>query len=219
MTTAQVFSNGVQLGSPSPPSLYPLYGTGNGDVVGPASATDSGLALFDGPTGKLLKSSPSTVTPAGGLLLAAGAATGPPVPNPGNATPLNYYEIQNIGGILFSGPWAAPVANSIDVTRIGDRTTVLSLGNLSDLYTGPPAAIVAPPGTLPPNFRPIMIRKLILPVRIDTATFAAGLCYVYPDGSFEIGSDLNSSLGAPTAFTGVVGQPCGFDRTSVVYSI
>lgn len=43
---------------------------GGGDVVGPASATDTGVALFDGTTGKLLKNS-------GGLLnLGAFSATG-----------------------------------------------------------------------------------------------------------------------------------------------
>lgn len=36
-------------------------GAGTGDVVGPASATDSGFARFDGTTGKLLKNSAATV--------------------------------------------------------------------------------------------------------------------------------------------------------------
>lgn len=39
-------------------------GAGAGDVVGPASATDGGIALFDGTTGKLLKDSEKTITTA-----------------------------------------------------------------------------------------------------------------------------------------------------------
>jgi len=36
-------------------------GVGSGDVVGPSSAPDNAVALFDGTTGKLLKSSGGTV--------------------------------------------------------------------------------------------------------------------------------------------------------------
>ncbi len=37
-------------------------GSASGDVVGPASATNSGFAKFDGTTGKLLKDSPATIS-------------------------------------------------------------------------------------------------------------------------------------------------------------
>lgn len=40
--------------------------TGNGDVVGPASATDGGFAKYDGTTGKLLKSSAAVIAMADG---------------------------------------------------------------------------------------------------------------------------------------------------------
>jgi hypothetical protein len=43
--------------------------TAAGDVVGPASATDNALALFDGTTGKLIKDSGYTITAAGAALL------------------------------------------------------------------------------------------------------------------------------------------------------
>lgn len=36
-------------------------GTGDGDIIGPASSTDSGFAKFDGLTGKLLKDSAATI--------------------------------------------------------------------------------------------------------------------------------------------------------------
>jgi hypothetical protein len=44
-------------------------GAGTGDVVGPASATANGIALFDGTTGKLIKDSTYTITAAGAALL------------------------------------------------------------------------------------------------------------------------------------------------------
>lgn len=42
--------------------LFTVSGAGLGDVVGPASSTDTALALFDGATGKLLKNSNVTLT-------------------------------------------------------------------------------------------------------------------------------------------------------------
>ncbi len=42
-------------------------GSGSGDVVGPASATDNALARFDGTTGKLIQNSVATLTDAGAM--------------------------------------------------------------------------------------------------------------------------------------------------------
>jgi len=42
-----------------------LAGAGSGDVVGPASSTDHGIARFDGATGKLLQNSTYTLSDAG----------------------------------------------------------------------------------------------------------------------------------------------------------
>ena len=54
-------------------------GTGGGDVSGPASATDSALAAFDGTTGKLIKQAATVTIAQGGTgatsLAAAGIAT------------------------------------------------------------------------------------------------------------------------------------------------
>ncbi len=51
-------------------------GGGSGDVVGPASATNRTVALFDGTTGKLIKNGPSTLTD--GLVLSSkGTGTDP----------------------------------------------------------------------------------------------------------------------------------------------
>lgn len=59
-------------------------GGGTGDVVGPASATDNSLALFDGTTGKLLKS-PSTLYVASGSLVSVSTGAG-------------VWAVQGIGG-------------------------------------------------------------------------------------------------------------------------
>lgn len=53
-------------------SAYVWSTSFNGDVVGPASATDGAIALYDGTTGKLLKN--STLTVSGSDLTVAGAA-------------------------------------------------------------------------------------------------------------------------------------------------
>lgn len=42
-------------------------GGGSGDVVGPSSSTDEGIARFDGTTGKLIQDSPITISDAGTL--------------------------------------------------------------------------------------------------------------------------------------------------------
>jgi hypothetical protein len=44
-------------------------GSGAGDVIGPSSAIDGGIALFDTTTGKLIKDSTYTITAAGGAIL------------------------------------------------------------------------------------------------------------------------------------------------------
>ena len=50
---------------PSGHSLVGPGGAGSGDVVGPASATDHGVATFNSTTGKLIQDSPVTITSSG----------------------------------------------------------------------------------------------------------------------------------------------------------
>lgn len=50
---------------PSGHSLIGPGGAGSGDVVGPASATDHGIATFNSTTGKLIQDSPVTITSSG----------------------------------------------------------------------------------------------------------------------------------------------------------
>lgn len=55
-------------------------GGGSGDVVGPASSTDTALARFSGVTGKLLKNSTATLTDAGDLSVGDVTVTSATVP-------------------------------------------------------------------------------------------------------------------------------------------
>jgi len=53
--------------------LVPIGGGGgSGDVVGPVSATDEAVALFDGITGKIIQNSLVTISPTGSISLVAG---------------------------------------------------------------------------------------------------------------------------------------------------
>jgi len=70
-------------------------GGSSGDVIGPAAATDSGLALYDGISGKLLKDSPATLT-AGGIL----NITQPAGPQLELSDSLNVYQTGLFGGVL-----------------------------------------------------------------------------------------------------------------------
>jgi hypothetical protein len=72
-----------------------IYGTGTGDVVGPASSVNNRVAFFDGTTGKLLKDS--------GLTL-SGTNTGDQTSVTGNAgTATALQTARTIGGVSFDG--------------------------------------------------------------------------------------------------------------------
>lgn len=61
VTSAGGFIDGDPLAAPFNRTGDAGSGVGTGDVVGPASSTDSGFAKFDGATGKLLKNSAATI--------------------------------------------------------------------------------------------------------------------------------------------------------------
>ncbi len=78
-TAAQVITSAdlsvtIDVSTPGTIDLSVAAG-GSGDVVGPASATDTAIALFDGTTGKLLKNSAVTVS-VGGNVVTAGSVSG-----------------------------------------------------------------------------------------------------------------------------------------------
>ncbi len=76
-------------------------GLGTGDVVGPASATDNNVALFDGPTGKLIKEGGALGTAA--FSTAGDFATAAQGIKADNAQPALGYTPANKAGDVFSG--------------------------------------------------------------------------------------------------------------------
>ena len=112
-------------------------GTGGGDVVGPASATDNAAARFDGTTGKLVQNGPVTIGDTGAIagvltlngstppaapgtlatlganlnLFGSGAATAGYVPSADGAGAVNWGAPATGGDV--SGPGAAVVADNI----------------------------------------------------------------------------------------------------------
>lgn len=106
------------------PSSYnpPAGGGGSGDVVGPGSATDGALALFDGTTGKLVKD--------GG---APPAAFDPTSPGPiGATTPSTVAVVsQSVksdgGGAVFI---ATAAGTLVFGSTVGDSDSFLQLGGL-----------------------------------------------------------------------------------------
>lgn len=190
MTTAQVFSNGVQLGCPQPPAPY----QGLGGVQGPPLSLDEGLAFFVGSSGKQLGCSSTTVDINGGLLLAGGAATVPiPVPTP-NPTPFGYYEMFE-GFVDFAGPWFAANPTGVSVARIGDRFVYISFARNDIVSSGSAALITAPPGSIPANFCSDTVREASIPVFVGSAaTFSDGYFQLMPDGSIIISADTNTTL-------------------------
>lgn len=172
-----------------------ITGGGTGDVVGPASSVDGELSLFDGITGKLLKTGvlASTLAP-----LAGPALTGVPT-TPTAAPGTNNTQIAstayadaglalkaNIASPTFTGvpagPTAAPGTNT---TQLATTAFVEALGALkaalaSPTFTGTPAGPTAAPGTNT--------------TQLATTAFAAAI------------AALKADLASPT-FTGVPAGP------------
>ena len=92
--------------------LNPAVSSGTGDVVGPASATDSAVVLFDGTTGKLIKDSTKAYTPTGiGLGNVTNDAQTKAAIVPNTAPSAGQLLVGNAGGTAY-----APVSASGDVT-------------------------------------------------------------------------------------------------------
>jgi hypothetical protein len=131
------------LGPPGAP------GAGTGDVVGPASATDNRVALFNGGTGKLIKQSSLLISEL--ATLASPALTGnptAPTPSPGDndtsisttafVTDAIATAISNIrNGVAAAFDTLAEIA-----TELALKATIAS-----PTFTGTPAAPTAAPGT------------------------------------------------------------------------
>lgn len=150
----------LNLGLPAGPA-----GSGTGDVIGPASATDGNIPLFDGATGKLLKN--STVSPASFATAAQGAKadsavqpgtaalTGTPTA-PTAAADTNTTQIATTAFVLGQAGAATPVVNGTGAAGTSPRysrqdhvhpTDTTRAALASPTFTGTPAAPTATAGT------------------------------------------------------------------------
>lgn len=82
-------------------SSTPASGPGSGDVVGPASATDNAVAVFNGTTGKIIKNSLAIVSTAG-MVSAPGFVT-PPVTLTDAATVATDASLSNYFRVTLGG--------------------------------------------------------------------------------------------------------------------
>lgn len=108
-------------------------GGGSGDVVGPASAADGAVALFDGITGKLLK--------AGGTALASWATKTAPTGDPVGTT-----DTQTLSGKTIVGLKEARVAmaaNNIDLALGNVFTKTISGASTLTVSNVPAAGVSA----------------------------------------------------------------------------
>lgn len=156
-------------------------GTGNGDVVGPASATDSVMALFDGTTGKLLK---------------AGAA---PFTNP----------MTTMGDMIIGGASGAPFRLALGAPRtmpISDGSTpVMRALQLADLPSQADLTVLGRNGS---SGTPLAVSTPMLSV-ITAADAAAARTVLSAAGSGAVtASGLTMAtarlLGRSTASTGAI---------------
>lgn len=122
-SAAPPFTNGQSVAIQfTPTGNAGLNGTGAGDVVGPAGATDGVLALFDGATGKLLKTAPKGIGTSG----------------------------SNIGALDTANTWSGiqsfPVGSTAATPTVGDNTTKIATTAFVDAAVS--ALIAAAPGAL-----------------------------------------------------------------------
>lgn len=146
-------------------SIFQYTGTlavGGGDVVGPASATDLSLAIFDGTTGKLLKNSSSSATQllSGGLTVTLSAGVGVAV-NAAASQSSNVFAVTGASSQsssnIFTTAGASASADIIAINSAGSGTqtgaflsTTLNTG--ATLSTAPMIKLINSGGTLNADF-------------------------------------------------------------------
>lgn len=128
-------------------------GGGAGDVVGPAAATAGALARFDGATGKLLRSSPVTLSDDGVLTLPVAS-----VPSPPAEDQLALYA-RSVGGRMLPvamGPSGldSPLQPHLGLNRAvwwiphGNSNTALTSMGITAVTTGTATAVNVTAGSL-----------------------------------------------------------------------
>jgi len=191
--------------------------SGAGDVVGPASATDSVPALFDGTTGKLLKN--STPTGTGNPVLQTSPSLTTPSLNVATATSINKVAITApatsatltiADGVTLSVPSAATVSG----TNTGDvANTALTTGTLAQFAattsaqlagvisdeTGSGALVFATSPTLVTPTLGVATATSVNGVTVNADLGTASVTYVIDGGGSVITTGIKGDIQIPFA--------------------
>lgn len=162
-------------------------GSGDGDVVGPASSTDNALAQFDGTTGKLLKNSAYIPTTLGGNLI-----------NFANPSAIRFIRINADNSV-------DALSDSAFRTAIGAGTgdgDLLSTNNLSDLDNAGTARTNLGATTVGGNMFTLSNPSAIRFIRINTDNTVDALS----------DSDFRTAIGAGTGDGDVSGPGSSTDN-------
>lgn len=121
-------------------------GSGTGDVVGPASATDNAIARFDGLTGKLVQNGTITVSDTGTIAAASGTLT---LTNPTLTTPALGTPASGVGTNLTGIPISTGLAGAGTgvLTALGVNVGSAGAPVLFNGAGGTPSAITLTNGT------------------------------------------------------------------------
>lgn len=174
-------------------------GGGSGDVVGPASATNSVPVLFDGTTGKLVKN--STPTGTGNPVLATSPTLTTPTLGAASATSINK--------VAFTAPATGStltIADGQTLTVNGSAT--ITNGTHSGTNTGDQTSVTGNAGTA----TALQTARNINGVAFDgtaniTVTAAAGTLSGSTLASGVTASSLTSFGSSPTLVTPILGTP------------
>lgn len=173
--------------------------SGSGDVVGPASATNSVPALFDGTTGKLLKN--STPTGTGNPVL----ATSPTLTTPA----LGVATATSINKVAFTAPATGStltIADGQTLTVNGSAT--ITNGTHSGTNTGDQTSVTGNAGTATTLQTARNINGVSFNGSADiTVTAAAGTLSGSTLASGVTASSLTSFGSSPTLVTPILGTP------------
>jgi len=207
-----------------------IGGTGSGDVVGPASATDNAIARFDTTTGKLIQNSSVTINDAGDIISGSGnvdvgdSATG------WDAFFGRRIEFPNLLGTLIAAnrqivSRAVEGTNAILINVPTDQDFVISENGI----TNPPAFLMDMSAGILQVDNPILTIKInnSSPLNITkadsvAAAFFSGNGFDFDGGDIEINdNDLNgvNNIFMTTSLGAAVGSIRGIDTSTDVLEI
>jgi hypothetical protein len=136
--------------------------SGTGDVVGPSSATDGDIALFNGTSGKVIKDSKVNVDDNGVLLQFTDT--------PMQTRLSNYATLQTT--VTWNSPGGGTAVTNVYFERLGDVVTAFIWGNGSSGFPGiPPNWDISNPGSgagelatdalaIPVGFQPLITNSM-----------------------------------------------------------